>query len=190
MAGTPASSRSGTGIAESLLDAKGDLIAASAADTAARVAVGANETFLVADSAQAAGVRWSGAIQTYVPALTASVTNPTLGAGATITGRYLIVGKLCQVNVKINMGGAGFAAGSGTYRVSIPLAGSGDRYCGSVLCYDNSTGTARLGIVETDVANTRVNLFTDSATARVSDTVPFAWAQSDLLQLDFWYELA
>jgi len=59
MAGTPASSRGGAGIAESLLDAKGDLIAASAADAAARVAVGANGTVLTANSVQTAGVEWA-----------------------------------------------------------------------------------------------------------------------------------
>lgn len=47
------------GVANTLADAKGDIIAASAADTWARVAVGANDTFLVADSAQAAGVKWA-----------------------------------------------------------------------------------------------------------------------------------
>lgn len=56
---SPTSSRAGTGIQESLLDAKGDLIAASAADTAARLAVGANATVLTADSAAATGVKWA-----------------------------------------------------------------------------------------------------------------------------------
>lgn len=56
---TPSSSRAGTGIAETLLDAKGDLIAASAADTAARVAVGADGTHLLADANSAAGVIWA-----------------------------------------------------------------------------------------------------------------------------------
>jgi hypothetical protein len=42
-------------IQNTLADAKGDLIAASAADIWAKVTVGANETMLVADSAQTAG---------------------------------------------------------------------------------------------------------------------------------------
>src|SRR5688500_16577208 len=52
--GTP----SGGGIASTLLDAKGDLVAASADNTAAKVTVGANGTVLTADSTQTAGVAW------------------------------------------------------------------------------------------------------------------------------------
>lgn len=46
------------GISATIVDAKGDLIAGTAADTVARVAVGANDTILMADSAQSTGVKW------------------------------------------------------------------------------------------------------------------------------------
>lgn len=46
-------------IAKSLMDAKGDLIAATAADTPARVAAGTDGHVLTADSSQAAGVKWA-----------------------------------------------------------------------------------------------------------------------------------
>jgi hypothetical protein len=46
-------------IAKTLIDAKGDLIAGSAADTVARLAVGANNTILVADSTTATGLKWA-----------------------------------------------------------------------------------------------------------------------------------
>jgi hypothetical protein len=47
------------GIQPTLLDAKGDLIAAAAADTPARLAVGANDTVLTADSSTATGLKWA-----------------------------------------------------------------------------------------------------------------------------------
>jgi hypothetical protein len=47
-------------IQNAIVDAKGDLIAASAADTPARLAVGSNGDTLVADSAATTGLRWQG----------------------------------------------------------------------------------------------------------------------------------
>jgi hypothetical protein len=48
-------------IAKSIVDAKGDLVAATAADTVARLGVGANGTVLTADSAEATGLKWAAA---------------------------------------------------------------------------------------------------------------------------------
>lgn len=47
-----------TGIPATIFDAKGDLIAASAADTAARLAVGTNGQVLAANSSTATGLEW------------------------------------------------------------------------------------------------------------------------------------
>jgi len=47
------------GIQPTIVDAKGDIIAATAADTPARLAVGANDTVLTADSTQATGIKWA-----------------------------------------------------------------------------------------------------------------------------------
>ena len=48
-------------IAKTIVDAKGDIIAATAADTVARLAVGANDTVLTADSSTATGLKWAAA---------------------------------------------------------------------------------------------------------------------------------
>jgi hypothetical protein len=47
------------GIQPTIVDAKGDIIAATAADTPARLAVGANDTVLTADSTTATGLKWA-----------------------------------------------------------------------------------------------------------------------------------
>jgi hypothetical protein len=49
------------GIAKTIVDAKGDIIAATAADTVSRLAVGANATVLTADSTTATGLKWAAA---------------------------------------------------------------------------------------------------------------------------------
>jgi hypothetical protein len=46
-------------IASTIVDAKGDIIAATAADTVSRLAVGANDTVLTADSTAATGLKWA-----------------------------------------------------------------------------------------------------------------------------------
>ena len=58
----PNSFINGTGfIAPTLVDAKGDLLVASADNTVTRLAVGANDFVLTADSAEATGVKWAAA---------------------------------------------------------------------------------------------------------------------------------
>jgi hypothetical protein len=60
-------------ISPTLLDAKGDLIAASANDTPAKVTVGADGTVLTADAASAAGVKWAAPTSTLFSAKVAAV---------------------------------------------------------------------------------------------------------------------
>ena len=71
-----------TDIPQAIVDAKGDLIAATAADTVGRLAVGTNGQYLSADSTAGTGLKW------VTPA--AGYSAPTLGStsitsGATVT---------------------------------------------------------------------------------------------------------
>ena len=67
-----------SGIQETLIDAKGDLISASAADTAARLAVGTNAYVLSADSAESTGLKWIDSAASTQTLTNKTLTSPTI----------------------------------------------------------------------------------------------------------------
>jgi len=74
-----------SGIPATIVDAKGDIIAGTAADAVSRLAVGANDTVLTADSTTATGMKWAAAA---APTASFSLINAggtTLTAATTIT---------------------------------------------------------------------------------------------------------
>lgn len=74
-------------ITKSIIDAKGDLIAGTAADTPARLAVGSNGQYLIADSTQTAGIKWATPNITLGTETTGNyVAGITGGTGVTVTG--------------------------------------------------------------------------------------------------------
>ena len=73
-------------IADTIVDAKGDIIAATAADTVSRLAVGANDTVLTADSSTATGLKWA----------TPSSGGMTLISTTTLTGASIVLSSIPQ----------------------------------------------------------------------------------------------
>jgi hypothetical protein len=74
------------GIQPTIFDAKADLLTATAADTPARLAVGANDTVLTADSSTATGLKWA------TPAAPATGANWSLlnAGGTALTGAQTV----------------------------------------------------------------------------------------------------
>jgi len=73
-----------TAINPTIVDAKGDIIAATGADAVARLGVGANDTVLTADSAQATGLKWA----------TPAAGGMTLISTTTLTGTSITISSI------------------------------------------------------------------------------------------------
>lgn len=88
----------GSGIAETIVDAKGDLIVADAADSVDRLAVGTNDHVLTADSTAALGVKWAAAPSgSGIPATIVDAKGDIIAATAADTVARLAVGTNGQV---------------------------------------------------------------------------------------------
>lgn len=92
------------GIQEAILDAKGDLISATAADTPARLAVGSNNQILMADSAQSTGLKWAASATSTLTAkgdlLTATAANTIARLGVGADGTTLVADSAQSTGLK------------------------------------------------------------------------------------------
>jgi hypothetical protein len=131
----------GNAIAKTIVDAKGDIVAATAADTVARLAVGANDTVLTADSSTATGLKWaaSGGTSTIAQIATGNLT----GASLTISS----LSSYDQLFLLINLPGI---TGSTDTRYGIELNGS------SSANYVRVSGSAKSASASTNIV-TRVS---------------------------------
>jgi hypothetical protein len=110
-----ATSDDANAIQNAIVDAKGDLISATAADTPARLAVGANGTVLTADSAEATGLKWA------APA--GGGANWTLlnSGGTNLTGAQTVTVSGISGADKIMVLVQGGSSASGSSRIAVRL---------------------------------------------------------------------
>jgi hypothetical protein len=177
-------------IQNAIVDAKGDLIAASANDTPARLAVGANNSLLTADSSQATGLKYAGLWTTYTPTLTAL----TLGNGS-VSGTYCQIADTTFFRVIITFGST--TAFTGRLDVSLPTTPSGyttfDYMNALNMCWDNSASAIVASATNVYVASTGLGILTTvvsgtyPAALDVSANVPFLWASGDKIHVQGSY---
>ena len=125
-------------VPKSIVDAKGDLIAATAADTVSRLAVGTNNQVLTADSAAATGMKWA------TPATATSgltlVKSQTIGSGVssvTVTDAF----NATYDNYLINLSGG---VGSADVNIEMTIGNAAGSYCYNNI-YMLYTGTGITG---------------------------------------------
>jgi len=173
------------------LTTKGDLFTFTTVD--ARLGVGANDTVLTADSAQATGLKWATPTSglTYA-AWTPTTTGITAGNGTTVA-RYAQSGKFVTGSFLFTLGSTSAITGAVSFTLPV-TAKSTNVLSGIVTILDSGVGyivgtplqtSTTVCYLEVLGTNTTYGSFVD-----ITSTVPITWATGDFLSCNFSYEAA
>ena len=137
-------------IQNAIVDAKGDLISATAADTPARLAVGANDTVLTADSSTSTGLKW---------AAPASSGGMTLLSTTTLSGATVTLSSISQAYVSLFavIEGVTNATADGLFQINL---NNGDQQQNISIMGNNNTVTNNadyLGKINSKINLARTN---------------------------------
>jgi hypothetical protein len=180
-------------IQNAIVDAKGDLIGATAADTPARLAVGANGTMLVANSAESTGLKWTTATdqfpwQTWSP----SYTRLTIGNG-TVVARYQQIGKTVNFFWRLVWGSTTSVVNYPVISVPVNAAYANDFNCGPVTLLDSGTNSYS-GLVQCNGTGfVPYSLFltgSNQTSGVITDAAPFTHTTGDIWTITGTYEAA
>ncbi len=175
-------------IQNAIVDAKGDLIAATANDTPARLAVGADDLLLTAASGEATGLKYTGGWTAFTP----TFSNLTVGNG-TLSARYCKIGKLLTVFVGFKMGSTSVMGNTPSFVLPIlpSVNVSNFQFTGEIL---DPGVSDYLGCLAIDGTNAFIQVLATNAAygtpTVVTSTVPMTWATNDGFQFVFSYEVA
>jgi hypothetical protein len=184
-------------IQNAIVDAKGDLIGATAADTPARLAVGTNGQVLTADSTAATGLKWATASQKVVQIVAANYSTVASVSSTTFTDTGLtatITPTSASNNILVfwSQGGLVKSAGGAANGVVLKLLRGATQigyaenlgYTNSVLI--NTPGNASLTLLDspaTTSATTYKSQFCNG-TNGASVTVQYASSNSTLVLME------
>jgi hypothetical protein len=177
------------GIQPTIFDAKGDLLTATANDTPARLAVGANTAVLVADSTQSTGLKWDGVWTSYTP----TYLNLTPGNG-TVTARYRQVGKTVEVSYRLLWGSTTSCGNYPIFSYPVTPANNNNVIVGNAALFETGVGTW-LGLVFCDAANGLLTQIQYTGGTWLVDGVlgaatPTTWTTGDIWTMTATYEAA
>lgn len=173
-------------IQNTIVDAKGDLIAASAADTPARLAVGANDLLLTAASGEATGLKYTGGWTSFTP----TYSGFTVG-NATVSAKYNQIGKTVHYTGRITLGSTSSVGGS--FVVALPIANNGFETYGWARITDAGTAylTSAISMGSVNFGFTVLSTSTNySFQSNVTSTVPMTWTTGDEVNWYITYEAA
>lgn len=128
----------------------------------------------------------------WTPTLTAATTNPTMGSGSYVVGRYTLRnGKWCDVSFTVKFGSSGSAAGTGQYFVALPFTTAGDitqgvPYGGSAYLF-GPAAIAQALVYAAASANT-CSFVANNTT--VSNSVPWTWTNNNYIAGSLTYRIA
>jgi len=107
-------------IQNSIVDAKGDIITATADNTPARLAVGANNTVLTADSSTATGLKWAAASSGALTLIKRATTSGAVSTGTTFDSVFTSTYKTYLINIE----GWSAATGSDVPKIQLRVGGT------------------------------------------------------------------
>jgi hypothetical protein len=170
------------------IDAKGDLIAGTGADAFSRLAAGANNLYLVADSSTATGLKYEGTITSWTP----SFTNASIGNG-TVVAEYQRVGNLIFCYIQFTLGSTSTVTGDVNF--TLPIGSSKRPYNTGNGWYLDAGVTTAGGSIElagsngyfrvSETGSTYLNV-----TRTFTSAIPWTWGTNDIMAAYFYYEVA